>query len=170
MDVLDRFYRGARQLGADPVVRITADCPLIDPEIIDRVIGAFLSASPEADFAANTLQRTYPRGLDVEVASFEALERIWREAREPHQRAHVFPYVYEHPERFVVVSVTDEQDRSWMRWTVDTEEDLAFARAVCQALGEREGASWREVLALLAREPGLVDINRHVQQKAATAP
>jgi spore coat polysaccharide biosynthesis protein SpsF len=162
-DVLDRTYRAAREHDAGVVVRITSDCPLVEPEIVDRVVAAF-EADPAADFASNTLDRTYPQGLDVEVASLEALERAWEEAVEPYERAHVFPYIYEHPGRFRLVSVRDDVDRSSLRWTVDTEEDLAFARAVYDRLGG-DAFGWRDVLALLEREPALADLNRAIAQK-----
>jgi len=168
-DVLSRFYNAARAFNADVVVRITADCPLIEPEIIDKVVTAFLEVYPKADLAANTLQRTYPKGMDVEVASFTALERAWRQAGKFYQRSHVFPYIYENPDSFDLISVTDERDNSWMRWTVDTEEDLEFVRAVYSALGNDDSVSWREVLVLLDRQPKLLEINKHVQHKALEA-
>ena len=168
-DVLDRYYQAARAARADVVVRVTADCPLIEPEILDTVVRAFVAAAPPADFAANTLRRTYPQGLDVEVASFAALERAWREARRPYQRSHVFPYLYENPQTFRLVSVTDDQDHAAMRWTVDTADDLAFVRAVYARFGNELLVDWRDVVALLDREPELLEINAHVQHKALEA-
>ena len=167
--VLDRYYAAAKAHGAEVIVRITGDCPLIEPEIVDRVVRAFLEAWPSVDCAANTLDRTYPRGLDVEVASFAALERIWREASEPFQRWHVFPYLFDRRERFRVISVRDETDRSWMRWTVDTPQDLAFVRAVYAQLDHRDDVHWREVLELLERVPRLLLMNAEVQQKPVEA-
>jgi spore coat polysaccharide biosynthesis protein SpsF len=164
-DVLSRYYLAAKAYNAGMVARVTADCPLIDPEIIDKVVMAFLDAYPKVDFASNTLARTYPRGLDAEVASFAALERSWREAEKAYQRIHVFPYIYENPDKFNLISVTDGGDHSLMRWTVDTKEDLEFVRAVYKRLGNNNGMSWREVLAVLAREPELLEINKHVRQK-----
>jgi len=163
-DVLDRYYRAAQSFQADVVVRITSDCPLIDPEVVDKTVQKFLHASP--DYASNTLERTYPRGLDTEVVSMAALECAWREAAEPYQRAHVMPYVYQHPERFKLLAVKGENDYSDLRWTLDTEEDLQFLRAVYARFGGRDDFGWGEVLSLLEREPGLVEINRHVIQKA----
>jgi spore coat polysaccharide biosynthesis protein SpsF len=160
-DVLSRFAGAAAAFGAGPIVRITSDCPLIDPEVIDEVVYALGSA----DFAANTLQRTYPQGLDVEVASREALDRTAREAVKPFDREHVFPYVYRHPERFALVSVTSDRDWSSLRWTVDEAEDLEFVRAVHARLGDP--SSWRDVLGLVEREPELAEINRGVRQKRA---
>ena len=157
-DVLARFAGAAAAFDADPIVRITSDCPLIDPQIIDEVV----SAIGNADFAANTLVRTYPQGLDVEVASREALDRAAREAVEPYDREHVFPYVYRRSERFRQVSVTCNRDWSSLRWTVDEAPDLEFVRAVYARLGDP--ITWRDVLSLIEREPQLAEINRDVQQ------
>lgn len=168
-DVLDRYYRAAQLAKAEVVVRITSDCPLIDPEVIDKTVAAFLEAKP--DYASNALERTYPRGLDTEVMSFTALSRAWQEARKPYEREHVTPYIYEHPEKFKLLSVTGAADFSSHRWTVDTAEDLEFVRAVYgrfQANPEFSGRefSGRDVLDLLEREPELQAINQNVQQKA----
>ncbi len=163
-DVLDRYVRCAQESNADPVVRITSDCPLLDPELVDRVVDAFRS-SP-CDYASNLLDRTYPQGLDVEVVSGQALERAWREAREPWERVHVTPYINRHPDRFRLVGVRAEADFSRFRWTVDTSEDLAFVREVYARMAPRTDFGWKEVLALLGREPELLEINRHVRQKA----
>ena len=161
-DVLDRYHQAATAHAADAVVRITADCPLIEPEVIDQVVRAFLKKRP--DYAANTLRRTWPRGLDTEVISGPALARACREATQPHERAHVTPYVYQHPESFRVLSVTGGNDFSDGRWTVDTSEDLELVRAVYRRLaGER--FSWRGVWRLLTREPAIAELNRHVRQR-----
>lgn len=165
-DVLDRYYRAATAHAADAVVRITSDCPLIDPEVIDRVVGAFLDRQP--DYASNTLRRTWPRGLDTEVTTTAALSRAWREAAEPYQRVHVTPYLYQHPEHFTLLAVTGEEDLSAGRWTVDTGEDLDFVRAVCERMGGEDGFSWREVHRLLGDEPSLAERNRHVRHKRLT--
>lgn len=168
-DVLDRFYRLAMSLGATVVVRLTADCPLIDPEVIDRTVGEFLSSDPPVDFAANRfpppMERTYPIGLDVEVCAFAALERAWREARRPYEREHVMPYLYEEPGRFRVLHVRSETDYGRMRWTVDTAEDLKLVRAIYAAFDGRDDFSWRQVLELVSRRPELAEINAEVPHK-----
>ncbi len=163
-DVLDRYWQAARACRADVIVRITADCPLIDPRVLDQVVTAFLEAQP--DYASNVLERTYPRGLDTEVITLAALERAWRQADQPYQRAHVTPYIYQNPERFRLLSVKAEADHSYLRWTVDTAPDLAFVQAVFTRLGGDGTFSWRAVLDLLAREPELAEINLDIQQKA----
>lgn len=165
-DVLDRYYRAAAEYALDVVVRITSDCPLLDPDLTDAVVRLLLDAKGPVDYAANTLRRTYPRGLDVEAVPFATLERVWREAVSFHERAHVFPYLYEHPELFHMAGTADAVDRSEMRWTVDTAEDLAFVRAVCRAIGARE-FGWIDVLKTLEAQPELLRINALVQQKSA---
>ena len=165
-DVLDRYYQAARHYQFDVVVRITSDCPLLDPAVIDDVIRPVLEPTSRIDYSANGLRRTFPRGLDAEAAPVATLERAWREATSAHERAHVFPYVYDHPDRFRLNSVTAETDWSHLRWTVDTEEDLSFVRAVYRSLGSA-AFTWRDVLALLERSPELLQINATVRQKAA---
>lgn len=163
-DVLDRYYQAAQWTGADAVVRITSDCPLIDAEVTDNTIREFLFTKP--DYASNALQRTYPRGLDTEVVAWQALARAWEEARLLYQRAHVTPYIYENPHRFHILTVTGEPDYSHYRWTLDTAEDLAFIRATYERMDNDDGFSWRDVLALLQCEPQLTQLNREVRQKA----
>jgi spore coat polysaccharide biosynthesis protein SpsF len=162
-DVLDRYYQAAREYHADAVVRITSDCPLIDPQIIDKTVRLFLEQSP--DYASNSLVWAFPRGLDVEVMSFTALEVAWREADLDYQRAHVTPYLYENPGRFKTLSLSAGDDYSMHRWTVDTHEDLEFVRAVCSRL-EGRNFSYKDVLRLLEREPAIAEINRSIPQKA----
>lgn len=188
-DVLDRFYQAARAYHADVVVRITADCPLIDPAVVDLTVRSFLGqiqppaqrtslgAAPPYDFAANRLpppwRRTYPIGLDTEVVSFSALERAWKEATQTYQREHVLPYLYEdiglnfdQPSRFRVLVVDWEQDLGFHRWTVDTPPDLEMVQRVFAAFGHNR-FGWQEVLALLQRHPELVQINADVPHKTA---
>jgi spore coat polysaccharide biosynthesis protein SpsF len=162
-DVLDRYYRAAEKFSADAIVRITSDCPLIDPEVSDKTIRAFLDQHP--DYASNVLQRSYPRGLDTEVMTFAALQSAQREARDPYQREHVTPFLYQHPDRFRLVSVTGDRDYSHYRWTLDTREDLEFLRAVYARRAEAPDPAWQDVLRILEGEPDLAAINEHVKQK-----
>jgi spore coat polysaccharide biosynthesis protein SpsF len=167
-DVLDRYARAARIFRADIVVRITADCPLIDPQIIDLVVKrgreSFCGSAPLL-YASNTLRRTWPRGLDTEVISAAALACADREATEPFERAHVTPYIHRHPELFQLVAVTGPEDLAHARWTVDLPEDLELVRAVYARLPNADSFSWRDVHRLLAQEPALAQLNRHVRQK-----
>ena len=166
-DVLDRYHRAALQASADVIVRLTADCPLLDPALVDLTVRSFLDAQPPADLVVNRLPgaRTYPIGLDVEVVSFLALEHAWREAAEPHQREHVLPFLYDPPGRFRVIRLDAERDYGDLRWTVDTPEDLEFVRQVYAHLGARSDFGWRDVLALVQAEPALAQINAQVQHK-----
>ncbi len=185
MDVLDRYYQAARQFGAEIVVRITADCPVIDPALVDQVVEVFLEGG--FDFACNRLPppftRTYPIGLDTEVCAFAALERAWREADQPFHREHVMPYLYEgvtlrpstlstarlatgtSPRGFRIAQLHHHPDYGHYRWTVDTTEDLEFIRQVYARFGGRDAFSWQDVLALVQREPKLTAINARVPHK-----
>jgi spore coat polysaccharide biosynthesis protein SpsF len=163
-DVLDRYYRAAKHAHGEVIVRITSDCPLIDPEVTDMTIQLFLDKQP--DYASNALERTYPHGLDTEVITISALERAWHEATEPYQRSHVTPYLYQNPSRFKLLSVKGTADYSRHRWTLDTADDLEFLRTVYKRLEVRDHFTWRDVLDLVEREPGLAEINSYVAQKA----
>jgi spore coat polysaccharide biosynthesis protein SpsF len=167
-DVLDRYYRAAQEFGADIVVRITSDCPMIEPEVIDRVVRELLDRHPPPDYASNVLpRRTYPRGLDVEVFRFETLKLMWQEDDNPAWREHVTQFLHHHPERFVIHDVLDDRDLSAMRWTVDTPEDLEFVRLIYGAFGH-DHFSRHEVLALLEGQPQWLELNRGVQQKVVS--
>ncbi|HEX3352464.1 MAG TPA: glycosyltransferase family protein [Terriglobales bacterium] len=162
-DVLDRYYVAAQKFAAEIVVRITADCPLIDPELIDATVRAFFDQ--KSDYATNALVVTYPRGLDVEVFSAQALARAWSEAKLSYERVHVTPYFYEIEGRFRVGSVTAGADYSRHRWALDTVEDLELMRSVYARFDNSDDMSWLEVLSLMDREPQLALINSHVEQK-----
>ena len=163
-DVLDRYYQAALLTTGEGIVRITSDCPLIDAQIADDTIRSFLDLRP--DYASNSLQRTYPRGLDTEVMTRDALACAWREAQFPYQRAHVTPYLYENPGRFDILAVKGCFDYSDQRWTLDTPQDLAFIRAVYERLGNDDSFTWHDAMVVLQREPELVELNRGVMQKA----
>jgi len=166
-DVLDRYHRCAQSSGADVVVRITADCPLIDPELVDMVIKAFLKVP--CDYASNAIVPTYPRGLDVEVFTAAALSRAWQKAMRAYEREHVTPYIYERPELFRLQSIGTDVDYSRYRWTLDTVEDLELLREIYARFGSQDDFGWREVLGLMDSEPHLTAINAHVVQKAVHA-
>ncbi len=164
-DVLDRYYQAAVAHRADAVVRITSDCPLIEPEIVDVVVREFQARQPGVDYVANTLPpRTFPRGLDVEVMSLKALERAWQEDQNPAWREHVTPYIYRNLQKFNLQTLSNDVDYSAMRWTVDTPEDLAFVRRIYDYFG-RDNFNWREVLKLLEQHSEWLEINQAVQQK-----
>lgn len=163
-DVLDRYYRSAMAHRAEAVVRVTSDCPLIDPEIVDEVVHSFLKAKP--DYASNTLNHTYPRGLDTEVMTMTSLERAWHESSKPYHRTHVTPYIYQNPETFRLLSIKGQVDYSNLRWTVDTREDLNFVRSVYSRFNNQDTFGWHDVLKVLDGEPELIDLNRHIRQKS----
>jgi len=165
-DVLDRYYNAAVQTNADVVVRITSDCPLIDPVVVDHVIEQFLNN--DCDYCSNSLQRTYPRGLDTEVFSFDALSKAWNESKKDYEREHVTPYIIENPDKFKLLNVSNTIDLSHLRWTLDTKEDFEFIDAVYQRIYlEKQMFFMDDVLDLLDKEPGLIDINKHIEQKKA---
>ncbi len=163
-DVLDRYYQAAKAAGADVVVRITADCPLIDPGLIDQTVQAFFETG--ADFAANRLpppwKRTFPIGLDTEVCSFAALERAWKEAELPHEREHVMPFLYDTPGRFKLHVINHDPDYGDLRWTVDTPQDLDAVRRLFELLPDPLHATWLEVLEAWRTHPELEAINAGV--------
>ncbi len=169
-DVLDRYYMAARQAQADIIVRVTADCPVIDPAVIDQTVEALHANA--ADFACNRLpppwKRTWPIGLDTEVCSFNGLERAWNEATLPYEREHVMPYFYDQEGRFKVVVVDHDPDYGAQRWTVDTAEDLQLLREIFARFAGKNDFTWEDVLHLVEREPHLALINAGVRHKIGT--
>jgi|SRR5580704_5013758 spore coat polysaccharide biosynthesis protein SpsF len=163
-NVLDRYYRAAQVCGAEVLVRITSDCPLIDPELVDETIRTF--HDQQADYASNTIVHTYPRGLDTEVFSRVALARAWSEASQPYEREHVTPYFYEHPELFRIASTRGRADYSQFRWTLDTAEDLQLIREIYSRFGNKDDFGWQPAVALMENEPELGELNSRVLQKS----
>jgi spore coat polysaccharide biosynthesis protein SpsF len=163
-DVLDRYFQATQVCQAGVLVRITSDCPLIDPELVDETIRVF--HEQRADYVNNTGAHTYPRGLDTEVFSRAALERAWTEARKSYEREHVTPYFYEHSELFRVASADGPIDFGRYRWTLDTPEDLELIRAIYQRFANRDDFTWRQVIAVMEQEPELAQLNSHVLQKS----
>ena len=166
-DVLDRYVHTAHAFDAGIIVRLTADCPFIDPEMLSENLKVFLSADPPLDFAANRLpgDRTIPVGLDAEFCTIQALETAWREAREPHQREHVMPFFYENPKRFRILHLKNKTNHGNYRWTVDTQEDLQLLREVVSHFKD-DRFSWKEVLGLFESHPELRQINASVTHKS----
>ena len=166
-DVLDRYYQAACHFAARIIVRLTGDCPLIDPGEIDRTVDAFCGA--KVDFAANRLplpwKRTTPIGMDTEVVSFAALERTWHEAKAKYAREHVMPYLYEEPGRFKVLLVDHEPDLGHLRLTVDTSEDLELIRRIFAHFEYSNDFTLDDILALLDQHPELLKLNAGVEHK-----
>jgi spore coat polysaccharide biosynthesis protein SpsF len=165
-DVLDRYYQTARHFEADVIVRLTADCPLLDPAVSAQVLDRFGQGA--VDYVSNTQPPTYPDGLDTEVFSFAALEQAWREATLSSEREHVTPYIWKNPDKFRLASVTNDVDLSALRWTVDEAPDLEFVRAVYMRLyrDAQPLFSMQDVLTLLASEASLQDMHTHFKRNA----
>jgi spore coat polysaccharide biosynthesis protein SpsF len=166
-DVLDRYVQAARQFAAGVIVRLTGDCPLTDPALIDQAVQAFESANPPVDLVANRLPdgRTFPIGLDIEVCSRQALEQAWREADQPYQREHVMPYLYEVPGRFRVLRLDHDPDYGLLRWAVDTPEDLEVVRRIMAHFGGQLDVGWTDVVELMQADPSLMELNATVHHK-----
>ncbi|TCT26465.1 spore coat polysaccharide biosynthesis protein SpsF [Melghiribacillus thermohalophilus] len=164
-DVLARYYEAANEYEAEIVVRLTSDCPVIDPGVIDRVIQAFLE-DEEADYVSNTLERTFPRGMDTEVFSFQALEQAFQSARMQSEREHVTPYIWKNSDRFSIKSVFHRDDLSIHRWTVDTPEDFELIKKMIEHLYRvQRDFSMEDMLQLLDQHPQWKEINAHIEQK-----
>jgi spore coat polysaccharide biosynthesis protein SpsF len=163
-DVLDRFYQAAARFHADTIVRITADDPFKDPQVIDQVVARFQSGG--LDYASNTIEPSYPEGLDVEVFSRAALNRAWRDATLRSDREHVTPYIWRQPQLFQVANVRLNRDLSHLRWTLDYPDDLQFARAVYGRLYRGRIFGMSDMLELLAQEPELALLNNGFQRNA----
>jgi spore coat polysaccharide biosynthesis protein SpsF len=162
-DVLDRFRQAAVESNAETIVRVSADSPFVDPEVTDMVVDAF--RSQDVDYASNKLNPSFPLGLDVEAFSRDALETTWNEATEPYERSHVTVRMYSSTSALRVLPVTTTPDRHDWRWTVDTPEDLEFARQVFRRLGGGNEFSWRDVVTLLEQNPELAAINSSIRPK-----
>jgi len=159
-DVLDRYYQASRLAQADAVVRVTGDCPLIDPQVIDQAISLYRSHG--FVYVSNSCPPTYPDGLDVEVFSAKTLNRAWTEASLASEREHVTPYIWKHPELFQLGNLVFTQDLSHYRWTLDTLEDFDFIKLVVEACAVKKGYSgMNDILSLLKEHPGWVYINGH---------
>lgn len=160
-DVLDRFYQAAKTYQARVIVRITGDCPVIDPTVIDQTIGLFQSGSYA--YVNNFMCRTYPDGLDTEVFTFEALETAWQEAQLKSEREHVTPYLYKHPEKFPQAGLVQSPNLGHYRWTVDEAVDFEFITAIYDALyAENPLFDMHDIAAFLAKHPEVIKLNQEI--------
>ncbi|QYK69659.1 MULTISPECIES: cytidylyltransferase domain-containing protein [Paenibacillus] len=162
-DVLKRYYEAAVTYNADVIIRITSDCPVIDPVIIDELIKNYIMGS--YDYVSNTIERSYPRGLDAEVFSFASLEKAHLEAKSTEQREHVTPYIYQNPDRFSMLSVTCAKDYSNYRWTLDTTEDWELIQQIYTYFKDWDSFNWQDIVELMETRPEIALINSHVEQK-----
>ena len=156
-NVLDRFYKCAKKYELDTIVRITADCPLIDPEIVDLAIQIF--NSDKYDYVHNQYPRTFPDGLDTEVFTFNALEKAWKNSVLPSEKEHVTPYITNYNEEFKIKSMINEKNLSFHRWTLDYKEDLELIRKIIQKINHRP-ILMNDVILLFNKEPNLFEINK----------
>ena len=165
-DVLARYREAARETGADIMVRVTADCPLIDPEIIDKVIRYYLDHRHLYDYVSNTLKRTYPRGMDTEVFPRKVLEEIHLKAHESADREHVTCYICRHPEEYRLGGVEHSEDLSHHRWTVDEEDDFKLIKLLIEEIYPMKPEfTMQDCLEVLKRHPDWMTINAHVKHK-----
>ncbi|HLP99003.1 MAG TPA: glycosyltransferase family protein [Sideroxyarcus sp.] len=160
-DPLERYYQAARLYGGEHIVRIKGDCPLLDPEIVDHAIEMHLRTG--ADYTGNTLERSYPVGLDVEILRRQTLAQVWRDAGLASEREHVTLYIPKHPELFKIAHLKQATDLSVKRWTLDYPQDYAFLQAVFNELYRRDPVfGMRAVLDFLAAKPELEQLNAHI--------
>ena len=165
-DVLDRVLKAAQAAAADVIVEVTGDCPLADPEVVDRLIGVYLAN--QYDYVANVLKRTYPDGFEVQVFATALLAEVASLTQDPADREHVSLYIYEHPERYKLHNVeSDLPDKYWkLRLTLDTPEDYELIAAIYGELYPNNPAfSMKDVLRLLDRRPELLALNAQIQDK-----
>ncbi|MBZ0159610.1 MAG: glycosyltransferase family protein [bacterium] len=165
-DVLARYYQAAVSHHASVVVRVTSDCPLIDPAVIDEAIRFYFDHRAEYDYVSNALTQSYPYGMAVEVFPFSVLDEAHRKAKAQFEREHVTPFIYTRPARYRIGHVVHAENHSYHRWTVDTSEDFELVRRILEALYPvKPGFDTRDILALLEHHPEWVEINAHVRQK-----
>jgi spore coat polysaccharide biosynthesis protein SpsF len=159
-DVLDRFYHAAKTYSSHPdhIIRLTGDCPLIAPEIVDRTIQFYLDG--DYDYVSNCLEPTFPDGLDVEVFKFHCLEQAWKEAKLPSQREHVTPFIYQHPDRYKIGCYKNSNDLSYYRWTVDEKDDYELVKKIYEELyPSNPEFKMNDILELFERKPELRNYN-----------
>jgi len=162
-DVLDRYYQAAKAFNVKHIVRITADCPLIDPDIIDGVLELYFKS--RADYCSNTLDITFPDGEDVEVFSFGSLEQAWKKADLLSEREHVTPFINKHPKLFKLESYKSKTDLSEKRWTLDEKKDYEFIKSVIEGLyPKKPDFGINDVLELLKINPRLEETNKGIER------
>lgn len=166
LDVLSRYYEAAQKFGVDVIVRLTSDCPIIDPEVIDKVVNQYLNNQSSVDYLSNTLERTYPRGLDTEVFSFVALNKAYHEAVLLRDKEHVTAYFYTNPDFFKLQGLKSGRKYGNYRWTVDTEEDFELIQHILRELyNPNKLFLLEDVIKLLKDHPEWNEINSHIEQK-----
>ena len=160
LDVLDRYYQCAKQFNLENIVRITSDCPLIDPEIVDEVIRKY--ETDEFDYVSNTLIRTFPIGMDVEIFSFGVLQTTWNNATLPSEREHVTPFMRNKKMGFSIGNVENHKDHSKIRITLDRKEDYELIKKIINKF-ERKPILIQDIIKLFQNQPELMKINENVK-------
>jgi len=160
-DVLDRYFQCAKNFSIDTIVRITADNPLIDPNIVDLVINKYNNT--KCDYGTNCLPRTFPYGTEVEIFSFKKLHQVWLNAKKPSEREHVTPYFYNHPELFKIINLENSKNISNLRWTIDRENDLKLFQTIISKINHRP-ILLNDILTLYSKEPKLFEQNKPIIQ------
>ena len=159
-DVLDRFYQCAKKYSAKTIVRITADNPLIDPNIIDRIIDEYIKN--KCDFITNTLDRTFPYGTEVEVFSFECLEKTWKNAKKPSEREHVTPFIRNPKNKFILKNIKHQENISYLRYTVDQMDDLKLIKEIIKNISSRP-IFLQDIIELHRNKPEIFEINKNIK-------
>jgi spore coat polysaccharide biosynthesis protein SpsF len=163
-DLLDRYYQCAKKYNANLIVRITPDDPFVDHEVIDRAIDIFIN--DKVDFVTNHFDPTYPEGLDIEVYSFAAMEKSWKEAKLLSEREHVFPYIQNNPDKFKIVNFKQEKDYSHLRWTIDHACDFEMTKKIYDFLYDKKQIFLQEdILKLIGEHPEIAEMNSHIKRK-----
>lgn len=160
LDLIDRLYQTAKKFNASAIVRVTADCPLVDPNIVDNLISEFIQNYDEFDIITNCKTRTFPHGLDVEIYSTNILKKLWQEIKEPQLREWFSLYIEKNPTEFRILNITNSIDESSLRWTVDYPEDFEFIKQIYENLyNENTVFGMSDVLNLLKIKSDLIQIN-----------
>jgi len=161
-DVLDRHYQCAKKMNADPIIRITSDCPLIDPYLVEEMLQFFLENN--YDYVSNVIPPTYPDGLDTEIFTFKTLEKAANEAKLLSEREHVTTYISKNPSKFKLYNYKNNEDLSYLRWTVDRDVDLEFVKQIYSKMKPRTIFTMNDILKILKENPELLEINNNIDR------
>lgn len=162
LNVLDRYYHAAKAFKAHIIVRVTSDCPLICPALIDQVIQTLINDN-SLDYAA--IGKGYPRGLNAEAFTMQSFEQVHKDANADYEQVHVTPHYYLNPEKFNIKIIERHTTEDDMRWTVDTPEDMTMVRAVYDAYNGRPPLIWEELRDFMIKNPNIAAINAEIKQK-----
>lgn len=165
-NVLSRYYYAAKESNADVIIRITADCPVMDYKIIDNMLEKFMKSNTDYMSNFDILENTFPRGMDVEIISKNALDKTYKEATQEFEKEHVTPYIYRNPDKFILMGYSNSRDLSNYRFTVDTKEDFELIQIIYDNLYDfNKEFSMEDIVDFIDRNPNLKHINEYVKQK-----